>query len=106
MYVAYTPEMTFESLTETLKKELPQYKVSLKKNPIAGFQYVEVAKSGAVGVWVRVWPAKKQVGLTRCHPSPLVRALLGGLLVLAFTWGSMGKVQKDCADVLKRVYKV
>lgn len=98
--------MTYEAVAETLKKELPQYKVSLKKNPIAGFQYVEVAASGFAGIWIRIWPNKNRIGLTRCHPSPMVRALLGGLLVLAFTWGTMGKVQKASADVLKRVYKV
>ena len=100
MKLELTPEITIEAMYETLKAEFPQYVVSSKKNPIAKFEYVEVRKSGTVGVWVRILDKKNEVHVVNCIPSAGARALFGGLLVLAFVWGAQSKVRKEVGPVL------
>jgi len=104
MKLNLTEEMSFEKMTEVLKKELPQYEVSLKKNPLTKWQYVEVKKSGAVGVWVRTFPKKNEAWLIKAMPSALVRGLFGGLILILFVMGAQGRVQKEVNDVLTKAF--
>ena len=92
--------MTFESMQEILNEKFPQHKVSVKKNPLAGFQFVEVRKSGTVGTWIRINDNKRQVKLINGMPSAGARAMLGGLLIIAFVYGSQNKLRKEVAKVL------
>ena len=101
MKLELTPEMTFEKMTEVLKEEFPQYKVRLLKNPLMRFQFIEVKKSGFVGVWVRVMK-EKEVWLIKAIPSGLVRGLLGGLLLIAFLYNPQKKVQEEVAAAMKK----
>ena len=102
MKLNHTPDMTFDNMKAALAEELPQYEVELKKNPLLGFEYVQVKKSGFVGVWVRVFDKKNEVRLINGMPAWWARALLGGLLVIAFVWGSMQRVNREVGDVLTR----
>ena len=92
--------MSFEKMTKVLKEAFPQYKVTLEKNPLAKWQYVQVKKSGTVGVWIRTYPKKKTALLIKAIPSSLVRALYGGLILILFVMKAQGKVQKEVNDVL------
>jgi hypothetical protein len=102
MKLNHNPQMTFEAMTQALQEELPQYQVELLKNPLMGFQYVQVRKSGAVGTWVRIFDKKDEVRLINGMPAWWARALFGGVLLLLFVWGSMNRVRKETADVLMR----
>ena len=68
MKITYTPEMTFEAMQDAVRSELPEYTTEIKKNPLLGFQYLEVKKSGTVGVWVRVFEEKRKSPIDECHP--------------------------------------
>jgi len=100
MRLEYTTDMTFEAMKDTLAAALPQYEVKVLKNPLAKFEYVEVKKSGTVGVWIRVFDKKGRVQLTNAIPSTAARAFLGGLLLIAFTYGAQSKVRKEAGAVL------
>jgi hypothetical protein len=104
MKLVKTEEMSFDKITEVLTEELPQYEVSLLKNPIARFEYVQVKKTGSVGVWVRIIEKKQEVLLIKAMPSALVRALFGGLLLILFVNGAQNKVRDECSDVLKKAF--
>ena len=69
MNLELKPEMTFEAMRDAIQAELPQFKTSIKKNPLMKFEYIEVKKSGTVGVWIRVFDKKGKVQLImQCHP--------------------------------------
>ena len=100
MKIKFTPEMTFEAMAEAIKTELPQYETTIKKNPLMGFQYIEVKKSGTVGVWIRVFEKKGRINLMNAIPSNTVRALFGGLLLILFVSAAQTKVRKEAGAVL------
>ena len=100
MKIKHTPEMTFEGMAQVIKTELPQYTTTLKKNPLMRFQYIEVKKSGTVGVWIRVFDKKGKVQLMNAMPSTAARAFLGGVLILMFVWGAQSKVRKETGALL------
>jgi hypothetical protein len=105
MKLKLTSEMTIESMAQVLQdaEDFP-YKVRTKKNPLMGFQYVEVEKSGAVGVWIRVFEKKGRVQLMNAMPSTLVRVLFGGLLLIAFTYGAQSKIRKQAGAILMEAF--
>ena len=102
MKLNHTPDMTFDSMAAALAEELPQYEVELKKNPLLGFRYVEVRKSGFVGVQVRVFEKKNEVRLINGIPAWWARAFFGGLLFIAFVWGSMQRVNREVGAALTK----
>jgi hypothetical protein len=73
MKLKHYPEMTFDNMVQTLQKELPQYETRLLKNPLLGFQYIEVKKSGFVGVWIRIFENKQNIQLIKAIPSAMAR---------------------------------
>lgn len=104
MKLKHYPDMTFDNLVQTLRTECPQYQTSLLKNPLLGFQYIEVKKSGFVGTWIRINEKKANVELTKAIPSAMARGFLGGLLLMLIVSSAQGKVRKDVEDALKRKY--
>ena len=98
------PDMTLEAMTATLQKECPQYETALLKNPLLGFQYIEVKKSGFVGVWIRSFDKKGHITLIKAIPSAMARGFLGGLLLILIVNGAQGRVRKDVEEALKRKY--
>lgn len=94
------PEMTFEAMAKTIQEGLPQYQTEVKKNPLMGFQYVQVRKSGTVGVWIRTFDKKNRAMLMNAMPSFMVRAMLGGLLLVLFTASAQTKVRKEVGALL------
>ncbi|WP_027419368.1 hypothetical protein [Crocinitomix catalasitica] len=92
--------MTFTEMEKVLSEKFPEYKVSIKKNPIFKFQFVEVAKSGTVGAWVRVFPKHNQVMVIKCIPSFWVRLFFGGLILIAFINGKQNIVRAEVGNFL------
>ncbi len=84
-----------------LKEQLPQYTVKKLKNPIARFEFVEVKKSGTVGVWIRIFEKKQQVTLMNCMPSALARGLLGLVFILFFL-GAQNKLRNEVGESIKQ----
>jgi hypothetical protein len=77
----------------------------LKKNPIARFEYIQVRRSAYVGLWIRIFPAKKRVMLIKTIPSTMARAFLGGLIAMLIASGAQRKLSNEVADVLKKEFK-
>lgn len=91
-------ETTIQELATYLTKELPQYVVEVKKNPLFRFEFVEVRKSGFVGAWITI--KKDGIRVDGCIPSTMARAFLGGLLVLLITMSGRRQVVKAVGDSL------
>ena len=96
--------INFQSMMKVLTEKFPNYKIVLKKNPIARFEYIQVAKSAYVGIWIRIFPAKNRVMLIKTIPSTMARALLGVLIAMLIASGAQGKLRDEVADVLKKEF--
>ena len=95
------PDITVQSLFESINDEFGRkYKVSLKKNPVMGFEYIEVRKSAWVGVWVR--RMKNKVTIMGCIPSTFNRAMLGGLITILILKGKMNRLEKEVGTHINR----
>ena len=99
-------DMTYQSVLEKLKEGLPQYGVTLKKNPIARFEFVQVRKGPFVATWVRFFPKKNEVLLVGGIPDFWARLLLGGLLVILFLRKAHKAVEKDVSAVLMKEFGI
>ncbi len=108
MKLELKPEMSFNNMTDLLKKECTGYKVKLLKNPVARFQYIQVEKSPFVGIWIRVFENKGTVQLINTMPSTLARVPLLGLVVtfllFAFTGPAQSKVRDEVAEIFGKAY--
>lgn len=101
MNLELTPTMDFPAMLDTLQANFPLYKIELKKNPIAKFEYIQVYKSAYVGVWIRIFPKKNRVMLIKTIPSTMARALFGGLIAFLLASSAQSKLRKEIAEVLK-----
>ena len=88
MNLVLNDSISFESMMKVLTANFPNYKIVLKKNPIARFEYIQVGKSAYVGLWKRIFPDKKRVMLIKTIPSTMARALLGGLIAMLIASGA------------------
>ena len=91
---------TIEDIAAILQTEMPQYIVEIKKNPLMGFQYVEVKKTSFIGAWVNVKKDNK-VTVNGIIPSTMARAFLGGLLLLAITYSGRKKIEQEVGSLLQ-----
>ena len=99
MKIPFYRETTIPEIADYLTKELPQYMIEVKKNPLFRFEFVEVRKSGFVGAWISI--KKDGIRVDGCIPSTMARAFLGGLLVLLITMSGRRKVVKAVAEALE-----
>ena len=104
MNLALNDSMTFSAMQKVLSEKLPAYKIELKKNPIARFEYIQVYKSAYVGTWIRVFEKKNKLMLIKTIPSTMARALLGGLIAFLIASGAQNKLRKEVAHVLKDAF--
>jgi hypothetical protein len=104
MNLALNDSITFESMMKVLTEKFPNYKIELKKNPIARFQYIQVYKSAYVGLWIRIFPDKNKVMLIKTIPSTMARALFGGLIAILIASGPQGRLRAEVADALKTAF--
>ena len=104
MNLQLNDSVTFPAMLNALIQKLPSYKIELKKNPVAGFEYIQVAKSAYVGIWIRVFPKKNRIMLIKTIPSTMARALLGGLIAMLIASGAQTKLRNEVADVLKSTF--
>jgi hypothetical protein len=105
MNLQLNESMDFQTMTKVLKDKFPQYSIELKKNAIAGIEYIQVAKSTYVGLWIRIFPKKNRVMLIKTIPSTIARALFGGLIALFIASSAQGKLRNEVAEVLKTEFR-
>ncbi len=105
MNLVFNDSISFESMMDVLTTNFPGCKVVLKKNPVARFQYIQVAKSTYVGLWIRIFPDKTRVMLIKTIPSTLARAFVGGLIAAIIASSAQEKLQNEVAEVLKKEFK-
>jgi hypothetical protein len=74
MNLVLNDSINFQSAMDVLTKNFPDYKIVLKKKPIARFEYIQVGKSADVGLWIRISPDKNRLMLIKTIPSKLARA--------------------------------
>ena len=101
MNLVLNESMSFSAMQKLLAEKFPAYKIELKKNPIARFEYIQVYKSAYVGLWIRVFEKKNQVSLIKTIPSTMARALFGGLIAILLASSAQNKLRKEVAQVLK-----
>lgn len=101
MNLELNDSMNFPAMLKVLQEKLPNYKIELKKNAIARFEYIQVYKSAYVGTWIRIFPKKNSVMLIKTIPSTMARALLGGLIAFLIASSAQGKLRNEVAEVLK-----
>ena len=99
MKIPLYKEASIAEIADYLKKELPQYTIEVKKNPLLRFEFVEVRKSNFVGAWITI--KKDGLRVDGCIPSAMARAFLGGLLLLLITMGGRRKVVKEVGEALE-----
>ncbi|MEO7310464.1 MAG: hypothetical protein ABIX01_08710 [Chitinophagaceae bacterium] len=104
MNLQLNDSISFPAMMKVLTEKFPDYKVTLKKNPIAGFEYIQVYKSAYVGTWVRIFPKKNRVMLIKTIPSTMARALLGGLIAILIASAAQGRLRNEVAEVLKTAF--
>jgi|GEM_PF-1720838 len=105
MNLELNDSISFESMMQVLTANFPSYKIELKKNPVARFQYIQVRKSAYVGLWIRIFPDKNRVMLIKTIPSTLARAFVGGLIAAIVASGGQEKLLAEVAEVLKKEFK-
>ena len=101
MNLVLNESMSFSAMQKLLAEKFQAYKIELKKNPIARFEYIQVYKSAYVGLWIRVFEKKNQVSLIKTIPSTMARALFGGLIAILLASSAQNKLRKEVAQVLK-----
>ncbi len=104
MNLQLNDSINFQSMMNVLTEKFPNYKIVLKKNPVARFEYIQVGKSAYVGIWIRIFPAKNRLMLIKTIPSTMARAFLGGLIAMLIASGSQRKLETEVADVLKKEF--
>ena len=101
MNLALNDSIDFASMQKVLAEKFPNYKIELKKNPVARFEYIQVYKSAYVGVWIRIFEKKSTVMLIKTIPSTMARAFFGGLIAILIASSAQSKLRKEVAEVLK-----
>ena len=104
MKLELKPEMSFDSMTDLLKRECSDYKIKLLKNPVARFQYIQVEKSAFVGIWIRVFENKDTVQLINTMPSTIARIPLLGLIVTLFLFSVTKPAQTKVRDEVGEIF--
>ncbi len=104
MNLTLNDSISFETMMKVLTEKFPGYTITLKKNPVARFQYIQVRKSAYVGLWIRIFPDKNRLMLIKTIPSTLARALLGGIIAAIIASSAQGKLQTEVAEVLKKEF--
>lgn len=96
--------ISFPAMMDVLTAAYPDYKIQLKKNPVARFEYIQVMKSAYVGLWIRIFPDKHKVMLIKTIPSTLARAFLGGIIAAIIASGGQAKLENEVGETLKKAF--
>jgi hypothetical protein len=104
MNLQLNDSMNFPAMLKVLQEKLPQYKIEMKKNPVARFEYLQVRKSAYVGVWIRIMSKQNKVMLIKTIPSTMHRALFGGLIAILIAYSAQKKLSQEVAEVLKTAF--
>lgn len=104
MNLQLNDSINFPTMTKVLTEKFPNYKIRLKKNPIAGFEYIQVEKSPFVGLSIRIFPKKNKVILIKTIPSALARAFFGVLIVILIANAAQNDLRNEVIEVLKKEF--
>ena len=104
MNLELNPSITFQSMMKVIAENFPGYTTTLKKNPVARFEYIQVRKSAYVGLWIRIFPDKNRVMLIKTIPSTMARAFLGGIIAAIIASGGQQKLEKEIAELLQKEF--
>lgn len=104
MNLVLNDSISFPAMMKLLTEKFPNYTIVLKKNPVAGFEYIQVRKSTYVGLWIRIFPKKNRLMLIKTIPSTLARALFGGLIAILMASAAQGRLRDEVAEVLKAAF--
>jgi hypothetical protein len=95
-----------EQLSKVLKNQFGQYKIYIEKNPVFGFEYLVVKKSGLIAAIVR--SKNDKVMVYAGIPSALVRfvfflsvILLGVLIPIIIYYSISGKIVSEIGNSLR-----
>src|SRR4051812_704193 len=102
MRLQLNDSINFPSMVKVLTEKFPNYKVELKKNPIARFEFIQVYKSAFVGLWIRIYPDKNRVLLIKTIPSNMARAF--GAIAFLIGASAKSKLEKEVAAVLQKEF--
>ena len=102
MNIIATKPVSIEDMFETIKSGFPQYTVTLKKNSILRFRYIEVRKSSTIGSWIRLKDNK--ITVVGGIPSFFIRMMFGGLILIAFISGKLKKLCEEVGGYLQTKY--
>jgi hypothetical protein len=102
MRLQLNDSINFPSMVKVLTERFPNYKVELKKNPIARFEFIQVYKSAFVGLWIRIYPDKNRVLLIKTIPSNMARAV--GAIAFLIGASAKSKLEKEVAAVLQKEF--
>ncbi len=103
MKIILKEQMNIEGVYDKLLEAYLPYTVTLKKNPIGRWQYIEVKKNAWVGVWIRYKEKSNSLRIYSVVPSMLARVLLGGLLMVTINYFATRNLIKDVSDKLKEL---
>jgi len=92
--------VTTDKLQSELQNVFTEYTFLQSKNMFGS--YIIVAKSPYVGAAVQI--RKDKITVYGMNPALWVRALLGGLLLIAFTYTGMKKVEKNIGEYIQTKY--
>lgn len=95
------PNVSLSEMQTKLQARFPEYQYSVSKNFLG--DYLTVKKSTLIGATVQ----KRKDGTLRVYgniPSIWARALLGGLLLIAFIYSSLKKVENEVGGFLQQTY--
>ena len=104
MKLELNDSINFPTMMKVLTEKFPNYRIELKKNPIARFEYIQVRKTAYVGLWIRIIPNKKRVSLIKAVPSTMARALLGVLIAMLIGYAAQGKLMNEVTEVIKKEF--
>src|SRR5689334_14507361 len=104
MNLQLNDSISFSAMMKVLTEKFPNYKIILKKNPVAGFEYIQVGKSIYVGLWIRIIPKKNRIMLIKAIPSTIARAFFGGLIVILIANAAQNRLRNEVAGVLKKEF--
>jgi len=97
--------VSLQEVYSTVKQQFSQFEVTIEKNPIMGFEYILVKKSGALGAFIRV----KDDSLTvdGAIPSFGIRFLLifsGWIFFFIYIMKAKNQIARPVSDFLNDTY--
>lgn len=102
MNITLKRQLSLDELQNELQRRFTEYTFFQRKT-VYGPMLV-AKKSNFVGVGIRIIPDKAQAKVFSAFPSIWAQALFGGLLVYAFVYSSMKKIELQIGSYIQQQY--